>query len=108
MDPIPFYFKSVQRNAISIRHKKPFWDWVNYLYPNSPREMNDGNVYLIGVKNSPEDIEKWLKKNFDKLFKNELNDWHTDTKDWPQKRSFELFKDWFEYGVYSLVLEVEG
>jgi hypothetical protein len=44
---------------------------------------------------SNEAIEKWLQRNFDRIFQNELNDWHTDEKDWPQKRTFKIFLEWF-------------
>jgi len=32
---------------------------------------------------SNEATEKWLKRNLDRIFQNEWNDWLTDEIDWP-------------------------
>ncbi len=108
IDPIPFFYDSINRNAIVVKPKKPFYDWVYYLYPESPvTKKEEANIYLVRERDSNEQTENWLKKNFDKIFQNELNDWHTDTSDWPQKRTFRIFKEWFEYEIHSMILDLE-
>ena len=108
IEPIPYYYESINRNAIVVKARKPLLDWVKYIYPDDPlTETEEGNIYLIREKESNEEIEKWLKRNFDKIFQNELNDWHTDEKHWPQKRTFKLFQEWFEYEIHSMVLDLE-
>ncbi len=110
MEPMFYFYESINRNAIVVKPKKPLFDWVNYLYPDDePPAAHDGesNVYLVKEKDSKEATERWLKKNFDKIFENELNDWHTDEKDWPQERDFKLFKEWFEYEIHSMILDLE-
>lgn len=108
MEPIPYFYESINRNAIVVKPKKPFFDWLNYLYPESPiNEKEEANIYLIKEKDSNEAIEKWLSRNFDQLFQNELNDWHTDENDWPQKRTYKLFKEWFDFEIHSMVLDLE-
>lgn len=101
MEPIPYFYESINRNAIVIKPKKPFFDWLNYLYPESPvNEKEEANIYLIKEKDSNEAIEKWLSRSFDQLFQNELNDW-------PQKRTYKLFKEWFDFEIHSMVLDLE-
>lgn len=108
IEPILYFYESINRNAIVIKPKKPLFDWINFIYPESPvSEKEEGNIYLIREKDSNEAIEKWLKRNFDQIFQNELNDWHTDEKDWPQKRTFKIFQEWFEYEIHSMVLDLE-
>ncbi|MCB0482319.1 MAG: hypothetical protein KDC83_12885 [Flavobacteriales bacterium] len=108
MEPIPYFYESINRNAIVVKAKKPFFDWINYLYPDSPIfEKEEDNIYLIREKDSNQEIENWLKRNFDQIFQNELNDWHTLEIDWPQKRTFKIFKEWFEYEINSMVLDLE-
>lgn len=108
MEPIPYFYESINRNAIVIKALKPFFDWVNSIYPQNPiAKTEENNIYLIREKDSNEEIERWLKRNFDEIFQNELNDWHTDDKDWPQKRTFTLFKQWFDYEIHSMVLDLE-
>ena len=67
----------------------------------------EGNIYLIREKDSNEAIENWLKRNYDKIFQNELNDWYTNEIKWPQQRTFKMFKEWFDYKIISMVLDME-
>jgi len=105
---ISYFYDIINRNAIVIKPKKPFLDWINKLDPLNPiTDLDEGTIYLIKEKDSNEEIEKWLKRNFEKIFQNELNDWHTYENDWPQKRTFKLFKEWFGYEIHSMVLDIE-
>ena len=108
LHPMPYYYDSINRNAILVKIKQPLLDWINSIYPDSPVEStNEGTIYLIKEKDSNVAIEKWLKKNFDNIFINELNDWHTDEKDWPQKRTYKQFKEWFDVEIHSMILDLE-
>ncbi len=109
MEPIPSFFDSIDRNAIIIRPKKPFFDWINSIYPkDEPSTKNDEyNIYLIREMDNNDLILKWIKKNFEDLFSNELNDWCTDEKKWPKNRDFKMFSDWFEIEISSMILDLE-
>jgi hypothetical protein len=108
IEPIPYFYDSINRNAIVVKPKQVLFDWVNSIYPDSPIEaVNESTVYLIKEKDSNEAIEKWLKKNFDNIFQNELNNWHTDEKDWVQKRTYKLFTEWFDIEIHSMILDLE-
>ncbi|MBK8711870.1 MAG: hypothetical protein IPL97_08370 [Niastella sp.] len=108
IEPIPYFYDSINRNAIVVKPKQPLFDWINSIYPDEPVNATDeGIVYLIKEKHSNEAIEKWLKKNFDNIFQNELNNWHTDEKDWVQKRTYKLFTEWFDIEIHSMILDLE-
>ena len=101
------YYESINRNAILIKAKKPFYDWINYVDPEFPVVDNDeGTVYLVKEMQTTAKIESWLKRNFDQIFKNELNDYHTDENDWPQKRTYKIFKEWFSVEIYSMIVDL--
>jgi hypothetical protein len=38
-------------------------------------------------------MESWLKKNFDELFTEQLNNWYVDETMWPQNRTFSMFNE---------------
>jgi hypothetical protein len=109
MEPIPYFYEPIDRNAILVRPKRPFFDWVNGLYPNDSAidEKEECNIYLIREMGSNEDILKWMRKHFDELFTNELNDWCTDEDRWPKMRTYALFTAWFDVEVHSMVLDLE-
>ncbi|HEY4325637.1 MAG TPA: hypothetical protein VGN20_16695 [Mucilaginibacter sp.] len=108
MEPIPYFYDSINRSAIIVKAKQPFFDWMNALDPENPVETpTDGTVYLVKFANNNNTVEKWLKRNFDKIFINELNDWWTDEDDWPQKRTYKLFTEWLDTEVQATVLDIE-
>jgi hypothetical protein len=108
MKPIPYFYDSINRNAIMVKPKQPLLDWINTIYPDNPvEEEQEGTIYLVKESDSNEETEKWLKKNYDDIFQNELNDWHTDEKDWPQKRTYKQFMEWFAVEVYSMIFDLE-
>ncbi|MDO5654758.1 MAG: hypothetical protein Q4G27_01300 [Flavobacteriaceae bacterium] len=48
-------------------------------------------------------MKRWLKKNFDWFFCEQLFGWITDEEAWSQKRNFAMFEDWFDYSLHEMV-----
>ncbi len=110
MEPFPYFYDSINRNAIVVKPKKPLFDWINSIDPANPvplEESSEGTVYLLKEKDSNEQIEKWLQRNFDRIFQNELNNWSIDENLWPQKRTYLQFKSWFDFEIHSMILDLE-
>ncbi|MDA3892265.1 MAG: hypothetical protein PF517_11435 [Salinivirgaceae bacterium] len=108
-------FETINRDMLIIFPKQPLMDWVNYIFTDykhecpKPLEHDQGNTYLIPEFDHPDDAVQFVKQNFKRFFENELFDWSTDEKDWPEKLTWELFEKWFHYSVQSLVMDtVEG
>src|SRR5688500_4538363 len=107
-EPFTQFYDHINRNAIVVSPLQPFLNWINGLSPESPvLEIEEGTIYLIASKADPEEVEKWLKKNFDKIFQNELNDWHEDESDWPAKRTYDQFTKWFKIEIVTMILDIE-
>lgn len=108
---LTYFYDNINRNAIVVIPKQPLYDWINGIYPeDSPATINDddqGTIYLVKERVSNDATEKWLSRNFDDIFVNELNNWHQDENDWPEKRTFKMFKEWFTYDIHSMVLDME-
>ena len=94
----------IDRTVLMLRPLQPFIDWLTNLYPDEINNFNDYNSYLI---NEDIDVEAWLKKKFDKLFVMELEAWHTNKKQWPQKRNYKMFKQWFQVDISTMVYDLE-
>ncbi|WP_299670826.1 hypothetical protein [uncultured Polaribacter sp.] len=97
----------INRDAIILKPKQPFLDWYNGLYPDddSSEEVKDPIIYLIDEKN--DDVEKWLKKKFDKFFTMVLGDWHLNKKEWPQRRNYKMFNLWFRVETVEMIYDLE-
>lgn len=102
-------FKSVKRTAIVITPQQPFFDWVLSYDPEMiiNEEVKQGVVYLLPDYETVQQIENWIKKNYDELFEEMLFGWYTDEAMWPQKRTFKIFKEWFNYALYPLVFDTQ-
>jgi len=111
MEPIPYFFDNINRNAILVRPKKPFYGWVNAVDSEDDQvyeeKKEDHNIYLLKTKRNIDEVRSWLKQNFDMIFQNELNDWHTSEEDWPQARTYTMFCEWFDVEVHSMLLDLE-
>jgi hypothetical protein len=96
----------IDRQAIILKPRKPFLDWINKFDPEDLiTDLKDASTYLID--NELFDLEKWLKKNYKTLFEMELDSWWTDQKDWPKKRTYKLFTEWFEITTSSVIYDLE-
>lgn len=98
----------IDRTAIIIKPKQPLLDWFFSLYPDDhyhKEEIKNANVYLIDENIN--DVEKWLRKKFDKFFMRILGDWHENKKEWPQRRNYKMFKLWFRVEISEVVYDLE-
>jgi len=96
----------INRYAIVVKPLKPFADWLFNLYPEDGfPEFIECSIYLINDEIA--DLEVWLKKKFDKFFMLELEAWNTNKKEWPQKRTYKMFKQWFQVELSTMVFDME-
>ncbi len=73
-----------------------------------PVETMENNIYLVEEKENNEEIAEWLKKNFDYVFKKELESRNADEKLWPKKRTYEMFNEWFSVSYHSMIYDLEN
>ncbi|WGH74453.1 hypothetical protein P8625_10085 [Tenacibaculum tangerinum] len=95
----------IDRSAIIVKPLQPFIDWCSDLYPDDIEEIKEPRVYLISEDIF--DIESWVKKKFKKIFEFELESWHVNKKEWPQRRNYKMFKEWFEVDISLSVYDLE-
>ncbi len=97
----------INRSAIILKPQQPFIDWYSNLNPEDDfeEEIEETNIYLVdaGIDN----VEKWLKKKFDRFFKMELDEWHSNKKEWPQRRNYKMFNLWFRVEISEMIYDLE-
>jgi hypothetical protein len=101
------YANNINRNGFLIKPTKLFYDWVKYAYPKQSEwgEWPFGTFYLIPAVETLEDMEQWLEKNFDTVFKYMLDE-EGEEKDCPAKRDLSMFKQWFNIVWCDLVVDL--
>lgn len=105
----PGNLEVINRVAVTIKPKQPFYDWINSIeiIDNLEDSLKDCDTYLIPDYEEYDKVEKWLKKNFDKLFIEQLGGWYLDETLWPNNRTFKMFTEWFEYVISTAVWDTE-
>lgn len=102
----------IDRNAVILSPKQPFYDWINNLEDGNSMSdetnIDGAKIYLIedDIEDAL-DLKKWLRKKFDKFFTRELDCWCSNKKEWPQKRNFKMFNEWFHVSWSTAVFDTE-
>lgn len=101
----------LNRGAIVILPGEPFMKWLHGVDPiSSDYGLADlrvePRVYLVPDSGSAEEIERLLRRNFDTIFKAELDGWFRDESTWPKKRTYGMFREWFEYSYHSVLVDL--
>ena len=97
------------RTALVIVPNEAFLGWLKQrvvpdLFANNAEK---GTVYLIPEMDNAKEVEKWLKKNFESILSKEL-DGLVAMKDWPQKTTYKLFREWFSVEIHSRIIDLDA
>ncbi|MNE43531.1 hypothetical protein D3C80_1377100 [compost metagenome] len=103
--------KFINRFSLHVHFQQPYLDWYNSIFPeeafSSVEEINktEKTTYLIPVFDNDEEIEEYLKENFETFFIDELFAVSMQQESWPQDITWELFNEWFEIDVTPMVVD---
>lgn len=102
---------TINRHLVILMPRQPALDWIKRVDPNPPNlslddVRQDQNAFLIPETDGQEDAERWIQRRWAMFFENFLNEWYTEPACWPQKRTFKMFKEWFEIQYHSMVWEM--
>ncbi len=102
--------KIINRSAVIVKPKKPFLEWLNGLPSEEKRSLDDirdeCTVFLIPEYDMAKEAKDFIKRNFKTIFRIELEGWHTDPKDVPEKLTYKMFKEWFECEISSEIVDL--
>jgi hypothetical protein len=102
----------LNRTVIIIKAKQPFLDWyLSLTDPNKHQatleELNlDAAAYLIPECDDDDQVEKLLKHHYQDIFDAELLGWWTRKEDWPQKRTYKMFRNWFDIEFHTEIRDL--
>jgi hypothetical protein len=66
----------------------------------------DPAVFLLPTCERETDLEKYLKKFCKKIFEEQLDGWYRVEKLWPRDGSITVFREWFEYRLYTMPIDL--
>ncbi len=104
------YPQVCNRSIVHITPTKLYVDWVNYIRENQST-YTISNLepisFLIEDFDYQNEFENWLSLNFSIMFEIRLNYSCIDKSIWPEIRTFDVFKEWFEIKHSNLILDLE-
>jgi len=100
----------INRNAILIRARPPYLDWINATSPGeSPAiaiEQVGQTLYLVPEFEDADGLTRVLRQVFHDIFCRELEGWSRDQSHWPRELTLALFREWFEIEMIETVEDV--
>lgn len=97
----------VNRSAITVKPTETYFEWLRKIDPDIDEETNiEDSIYLVTEMNSKKDFQKWIKKNFEKLFIAEIDVW-LDESLWPKNMTYKMFTDFFTVTFCSTITDIE-
>ena len=105
-------FRFLNRCAVIVTPKKPFWDWVKKSGDIDEslftEVITDSNIYLIPSFESEDDIplaiKRHLLENYGDIFISELEDWYTDPTTFPEI-TYQRFNEWFTVSSHTMIFD---
>lgn len=99
----------IDRLAVILRPKKPFIDWLNTIL-DEQKVLNDvvaadPTVVLIPIIENDDELGEYIEQHYKAWLEHEFSSWCINQEDWPSRRDFEAFHEFFEINVHSLVID---
>ncbi len=106
----------INRAALLLKYNDPAVEWINQTSSadvssiTKEQANHDCTVYLLreDVANTTETLLAWIEANVEVLFEAELEGWITDPTQWPEVRSFDVFKHWFTFECHTVLEDTVG
>ncbi len=100
---------TVNRCAIVLEPTAAFKTWARSCPDGDPEGLLDTygsepNLYLIPEVDA--EPAPWLKRNYARMFEEELVGWYRDPDCWPEDRPYKLFREFFEVKFHSLIFDL--
>ena len=103
--------RMINRDIIVIKPRQPMLDWINSTDPHGTTLtladiQQDCTVLLTPEMDGPEEVHAFLYELKPLLFEQELAGWYLHRESWPERRTAELFDEWFDLEIHSMAWDL--
>ncbi len=102
----------INRSVVILKPTQAFLDWVLELPDPEPMELtledlrHDCTALLIPDFDDETGALEFIYDYYEELFEIELDAWYSDESLWPAERTLEMFQDWFDIEIHSMVTDL--
>ncbi|HJN10748.1 MAG TPA: hypothetical protein QF564_18830 [Pirellulaceae bacterium] len=100
---------TVNRFAAVVEPKEPYLAWARGLDDDDPQIDSMSREHLTSVyliDDLDETGKVALRQHWSWIFQQKLMAWHRVERDWPRRRSYEMFHEWFDVRLRSTVFDL--
>ena len=104
----------LNRSAVSVKPLRPYLEWAkgddagevaDIVFENLRSEPH---VYLLPEYEGPTSQQEVLEEFWPALFEAMSEGWVRDEAFWPKNRTLEMFQEWFEIQMSSMVQDFDS
>ena len=102
----------LNRSAVIVKPRRAYLEWARRDDAEGLAESvfetlhAEPTLYLLPEYEDPPAEREVLEEFWPVLFEAMLEGWVTDEACWPENRTFEMFQEWFEIQMSSLVQDL--
>jgi hypothetical protein len=103
----------LNRSAVVVKPRRPYLEWASRDDAEGLAESvlamfhAEPTVYLLPEYEDPPSQQTVLEKFWPDLFEAMLEGWVKDETCWPKNRTLEMFCEWFEVQMISIVQDLD-
>jgi len=100
----------LNRSVVTVRAKQPFLDWLRSLPDKCDLTLDlinrDPNAYLLPSIFYPNEESAMLREFYHLIFEDWLDGYWRNEAHWPQVRTLDVFREWFDVEFHSEVMDL--
>ena len=102
----------INRSVAILKPNQPFLDWLAEAPDPEPMDLtledlrHDCTALLIPDFEDEMSALEYVYDCYEDLFEMELDAWYTDESLWPADRTLDMFQDWFDIEIHSMVTDL--
>ena len=102
----------LNRSAVIVKPRQPYLEWIRRDDAEGLADTvfetlhTEPTVYLLPEYEDPSTQREVLEELWPALFEAMLAGWVTDEALWPKNRTVEMFREWFEVQMSSVVQDL--
>ena len=101
----------INRSAVIVMPAEPFLKWLQRVDPTSGELTladlrREPTIYLLPPYDTEEEALTHLEEVCAEIFEEQLDGWYRVPSSWPDNRTFDIFKRWFEYRFHSMLVDL--
>ena len=104
----------LNRSAVILKPLRPYLEWAKEDDDEGLAELvfenlrEEPHVFLLPEYEDPTSQKEVLERSWPGLFEAMLEGWVTDEEYWPENRTLDMFREWFEIQMVSSVQDLDS